>query len=37
MERLGLIGSGEPRPPLAPFSESGRARAEEILAGSEIG
>jgi 4-hydroxy-tetrahydrodipicolinate synthase len=37
MERLGLIGSGDPRPPLAPFSDAGRARAEEILAGSEIG
>lgn len=37
MERLGLIDSGDPRPPLAPFSERGRERAEEILAGSEIG
>ena len=37
MERLGLIACGEPRPPLAPFSEAGRARAEEILAGREIG
>lgn len=37
MERLGLIGSGDPRPPLAPLSERGRERAEEILAGSEIG
>jgi 4-hydroxy-tetrahydrodipicolinate synthase len=37
MERLGLLASGDPRPPLAPFSESGRERAEEILAGREIG
>ncbi|HEX3736928.1 MAG TPA: 4-hydroxy-tetrahydrodipicolinate synthase [Solirubrobacterales bacterium] len=37
MERLGLLASGDPRPPLAPFSDAGRARAEEILAGSEIG
>jgi 4-hydroxy-tetrahydrodipicolinate synthase len=37
MERLGLVESGLPRPPLAPFSDAGRARAEEILAGSEIG
>jgi 4-hydroxy-tetrahydrodipicolinate synthase len=37
MERLGLLGSGDPRPPLAPFSEAGRARAEEILAENEIG
>jgi 4-hydroxy-tetrahydrodipicolinate synthase len=37
MERLGLIGSGDPRPPLAPFSERGRERAEAILAGREIG
>ncbi|MFT3864281.1 MAG: 4-hydroxy-tetrahydrodipicolinate synthase [Solirubrobacterales bacterium] len=37
MERLGLIGCGDPRPPLAPFSAEGRARAEGILAGREIG
>jgi 4-hydroxy-tetrahydrodipicolinate synthase len=37
MERIGLIGCGDPRPPLAPFSERGRERAEAILAGSEIG
>jgi 4-hydroxy-tetrahydrodipicolinate synthase len=37
MERLGLVESGLPRPPLAPLSDAGRARAEEILAGSEIG
>jgi 4-hydroxy-tetrahydrodipicolinate synthase len=37
MERLGLIACGDPRPPLATLSERGRERAEEILAGSEIG
>jgi 4-hydroxy-tetrahydrodipicolinate synthase len=37
MERLGLISCGDPRPPLAPFSEAGRARAEAILAENEIG
>jgi 4-hydroxy-tetrahydrodipicolinate synthase len=37
MERLGLLASGDPRPPLAPFSDRGRTRAEEILAGGEIG
>jgi 4-hydroxy-tetrahydrodipicolinate synthase len=37
MERLDLIACGDPRPPLAPFSEAGRARAEAILAENEIG
>jgi 4-hydroxy-tetrahydrodipicolinate synthase len=37
MERLGLISCGDPRPPLAPFSEAGRNRAEAILAENEIG
>lgn len=37
MERIGIIGSAHARPPLAPLSEPARARALEILEGSEIG
>jgi dihydrodipicolinate synthase/N-acetylneuraminate lyase len=37
MGRLGIVDSDHARPPMAPLSEPARARAEEILAGSEIG
>jgi 4-hydroxy-tetrahydrodipicolinate synthase len=37
MGRLGIVGSDHARPPMAPLSTAARARAEEILAGSEIG
>lgn len=37
MERIGIIGSGYARPPLAPLSEPAVARALEILEESEVG